>query len=310
MLFDVKKYLEKCGIEVKDSTKWWNVNCPFCVSKQRHLPDYEHLLGISKQSGIFKCLRCDRRGNLFQILNSLTGISREDYKVLSGQDLYTEEDLLSQVQNMLNANKPIKDVEKIKNNNTSIDIPGIIINEHTVEIYPELHAYLNKRNISIETCKKYGATYCGMGSKYANRIVLPIYKNNIPVCFQARSIFDDVKKKYDTPYGVDLKSYIYTTDIDITKPVYIVEGIFDAWRMNSNTVATFGKMISKKQIQTLLDMEVKTVILTYDLDAMAENIKFRAELSCFFEIGMVLLNGKDPDVLGEEHVKSLPIKWL
>lgn len=93
----------------------------------------------------------------------------------------------------------------------------------------------------------------------------------------------------------------------LTKTVILVEGIFDKIRIDQalklNTMdstikccCTFGKSLSRYQIEKLMLKGVRVVVLGYDPDAISAMKRIGIDLSRFFDKVMVccdLINFKD-----------------
>ena len=138
-------------------------------------------------------------------------------------------------------------------------------------------AYLKSRNITKEQSEFYGLLYTPEG--YFGRRVL------VPVCnffgeyrtFVARAIDKDAEKKYLYPKGCKISTLLYNlhhmgmrAGAQRKRPVWLVEGVFDAIHCAPLAVATFGKHISDSQIRLLRRLDPTYVVLLWDWDAWHE----------------------------------------
>jgi DNA primase len=84
----------------------------------------------------------------------------------------------------------------------------------------------------------------------------------------------------------------------------IVEGIFDAWRIGSGAVATFGTRYTHEQLLLLRGM--KRAFILYDADAIPIAHKLAHDLSSIVtQIEVLELSEGDPDNLKEDDVRAL-----
>ncbi len=282
-----------------------NINCPFCRGTTKGLPDYRFLCGIFKPRGNFHCFRCHRKGSLKYLLQSIEGISDDEYDDLFEVEINNDELPVDLIKEKFKRHKYTKE------SNLLDSVPGELISENTLTEYILLQRFINKRNIQLSTLIKYKCRFCGYVGKYANRLILPVIENNKVVSFQARDLTNKAEKKYDNP-KVSVHEYLYKTEFLDDSHVYIVEGVFDAWRMLYNTVAIFGKTLTKTQKRLLRSLGVKKYIFCLDSDASMYTIKEMNELADYVdEVGMVILpKGKDPDDLGRAKVDQLSIRWI
>ena len=139
--------------------------------------------------------------------------------------------------------------------------------------------YLEHRNVSDQMIHKYGLYYCGTG-KFQGRIIMPVIMDGICVSFQARTVFPDVKKRYDNPHGINMARCLYGYNLlpDVVPNLVVVEGPFDAIAVDSlmsiyhRPVACFGKSISEEQMDLLSKVKRSNIILAFDSDADVEGM--------------------------------------
>jgi len=302
----LESILNSFGIEYVSTpdSKAVNVNCPFCRGTTKGLPDYRFLCGIFRNNSRYHCFRCNRKGSFKYLLKAIADITDEEY-----DDLFTV---------VINNNENAVDIvrEKMKRvipkqeEKTLEEISGELITKDNIKDYALLERFIKERKITVETLIKYKCRVCGCVGKYAHRLILPVFDGNKIVSFQARDLTGKAKKKYDNP-KISVHNYIYKTEFSNSKHVYIVEGIFDAWRMRYNTVAIFGKSVSKMQSRLLRNLNMNNYIFCLDSDAFSTTIKEMRSLSDYVDrVGIVNLpKGKDPDDLGRWYIEQLPVRW-
>lgn len=84
--------------------------------------------------------------------------------------------------------------------------------------------------------------------KWTGRIIMPIYKDGKLIFYTGRDMTDNKVKKYESP-SVEKHNVIFGFDKlfeDTTKPLYIVEGIFDAMMIDGTAV--LGNKLTDNQI--------------------------------------------------------------
>ena len=199
------------------------------------------------------------------------------------------------------AHKKVLDPTSNMAESQDVKLPSYYVGIHTLtgtSILP-YKKYLYKRGMDNISIKQYDVRVCvkkvsKTDYSFSNRIVFPIYdlEGNIASA-QGRCISEKVRKDSKPPIrwltwpgapvdgclwpmgtvGPDDK---FESAIDQkwfeSQTVILVEGIFDVIASNSTgtaypALATFGKRLSNRQISLLAKLEIKEVILAWDLDA-------------------------------------------
>lgn len=286
------------------SEKAVGVRCPFCSDNKRHC-------GVFLDHGNYYCFRCGRKGNLFTLLRAIANITYYEFKTLTRTDIpQGKQTVVDRIRETFTATPVASTLTK----QAAVTLPGIPITEQTDN--PVLLAWLAKKHITIQTCIDYSARITGRMGEYANRLILPIWDEYYRVAtWQARDITGQARTKYLSRHGVPINQFLYWTDVQVGEPIYLVEGIFDVWRMDRNAVASFGRNLSSKQRILLASNDTITdngLVIAWDGDAWREANKLVNELACIIDhIGLVRLpDGTDPDSLGARQVRMLRIQWL
>jgi len=284
----------------------FNINCPFCTKR-----DTKYHCGIFRDMKSFHCFRCGKSGTLFLLLQQITGMSFHEYKAIIKGDKNVEADLTTKDKVREIFSRKIT-VEKPKTKPVKLPLSELITKK-IVNEYPVLQQFLAQRRINIETCEDYGARFTGYTGDYPYRLIIPIANEHGQiVTWQGRDVTGKAKRKYQTAHGVAINQFLYWTDSVFGDDIYIVEGVFDAWRLNWSAVCCFGKSLSKRQKHLLLDASVKRYIIAYDGDAKKEAMKTGQEMACLRNgIGVLdIPEGEDPDSLGIDKMNELSVKWL
>jgi len=128
------------------------------------------------------------------------------------------------------------------------------------------------RGISLDTYNQFDIYYCKKG-KYKERIIFPITKNNEPIAFTTRALYD-TKTKYIHSKGFQSKNVIYPYDIldkSATNYVIIVEGVFDvlsAYELNIPAICNWGVALNfdENKVTELIKLGIETLYIVLDKD--------------------------------------------
>ena len=302
----LERLLASTGVETRRSTNnAVNICCPF------HEGDQNFHLGVFLSSLRFHCWKCKATGSLRKLLAALglTGVAAE--RALSGLPVRDGRLSLSdQVRRAINLlpPTPIGPVPVVEMPRSETIRPGMIDDN------PALMDFLVKRNILPTQIEEYDCRWGGDTGDWAHRIIIPVYDDfGQLAAFQARDVTGRAKAKYLSEGR--MSELLYWTDQETIKNearrVYIVEGVFDAWRMGWNAAATFTHGISRNQRRQLLEHDrVDEVVFAWDADSYAMNAAAARNLAPLVKAGYVRLpDGEDPDSLGAEGVMGLEVKW-
>ena len=264
--------------------------CPACLKSGKDVRIY-----ISTDNYLGFCHHCGNAFNPTTFVMFSENCSYADAKkILYGED-----------ENLIWQREVIKDVEAIK-----YDFPV----DKLVNVYDYKKAldYLYSRNIPDTVIKKFDIKFCPdniMVGDYTfytkNRIFWFIKdKNNNIVGWQARDITGKSKMKYI--FNKDFKKSDNLFNINNLRDkidyLFLVEGVFDVFGWMklgiNNIVATFGKYISDRQLELILQKQPEHLILAWDSDAYKEKFRFARQYKHLFKnIYIVDLKGKDADEL-------------
>ena len=238
----------------------YGVDCPFCGDSNKHL-------GIFKENGNYSCFKCGAKGSLFKLLQTLKGISYKEYYEISGKTFS-------------NLNKPKDELDKIFNRKKGtimeskpLDFSGLIstnLGRLPDSIKRQIDRFLIERRLTHKILESYCCFY-GASGYFTGRLVIPIFsfkndKWNEIVGLVGRDLTDTSKSKYKFNEGFKKSDYLYFAKKPVKNEIIVlVEGIFDVWSVyittKLNSCATFGSVISKKQIYLLNDITDKIIYL-------------------------------------------------
>lgn len=165
-----------------------------------------------------------------------------------------------------------------------------------------IRKFFEDRKLHLWHVKRYDIRIGGVHSDWHGYILFPIYLKGKIVSWQARQV---LSKWYHNPKN--LGSYIYNEDNIIrNKPLILVEGFLDLTRVDSyikiyynNSISvTTGlvKMISKNQIQRIINCKPSKIIVMFDADSWFDYNRIKSEVPMDVDF-TILPKGKDPNDL-------------
>ena len=170
----------------------------------------------------------------------------------------------------------------------------------------KIHAltYLYKRGINDNDILKHNIGYCDEG-KYSNRIIIPSYDSDGQLNFFVGRDFYNSKLKYLNSFSS--KNVIgFDLFINWEEPVILCEGVFDAMSFKRNSIPLFGKTMSKKLNQKILQKKVKKIFLALDDDAQSDAIKISEKLmNEGIDVRKIDLKGGDPNDIGFKKLTKM-----
>lgn len=297
---DLLNLIYGLGIQALDITdNWVRVSCPLSdinhISKKDSNPSAGFKINNNGRS-VFHCFVCGTR-SIESILNT--------FKWKKGVDLFrqyvTEEVEEKQEQ--------ITYKEKVFEKKEPIPVPEEILN--LFEPIENAKAYIENRGISLEIAKQHGLLYCRRflthtNSIWENAILVPIRDKDFKTYWiHFRSV--DGKKFWhgkSQHFNLNIEwgredSFFGMEHLDITKPVYLVEGAFDALRVKTlgltNVIATHGGISYRsKKLHRLRNL---AVITGFDADQPGRN--FHKAVERFFKkpiqsLDWAIIGCKDP----------------
>lgn len=307
----LQQILTSLSIPWKDEGKAININCPFDHSRggKSGLPDTEFRCGIFFDRLIYHCFRCKRKGDLYQIFQTLLNMQIDEYRLLVKSHVVESGDTPSDaIRERLNPAKA--EDEKTE----KVELPrSHPVDKELVGRHPLLRGFLEARRIAVETCVEYEVRYTGNVGKYAHKLIIPIYDGPKLVAWQGRDISGRAKSKYFSQ-GSLMQCLYWTAEVRFDAPtrIFLVEGIFDAWRLGYNAVACFSHALTRRQRYLLLtDHVVDEVVIAFDSDScQLAKVLAREVRPIIDKVGYVKLpDGEDPDSFGGDETRRLPITW-
>ena len=270
---------------------WWS---PFVT---HHKPK----LQVNIQTGKWHCWVSNQGGhNLYQLFK----------KVGAGYDDFT---LLNQLLGDVSFYKKDKDKKSEviqlpqEYKSLSDDSDTSIIKQHAIR-------FLKKRGITKEDITRYNLGYCQSG-KYNNRIIIPSYDSKGQLNYFVGRDFYSSNFKYMNPPNVAKDVIGFDLYINWSLPIILVEGVFDAMSVKSNSIPLFGKTILPKLYKKIVEKKVKDIFIILDSDAFDDAIRMTEKfVNEGINVNFVKLDGQDPNDLGYKKMitkinNSLPMDF-
>ena len=271
------KVLKSRGQSLKKSNEymWWS---PFT---QHHKPK----LQVNIQTGKWHCWVSNQGGhNLYQLFKKV-GAGYNDFKELNK--------LLGDVSFYKKDNDTTTDDVRLPQEYKSLSDPfdTSLIKEHAIR-------FLRKRGITKEDIIRYNLGYCSEG-KYNNRIIIPSYDSRGQLNYFVGRDFYSSNFKYMNPPNVAKDVIGFDLYVNWSLPIILVEGVFDAMSVKSNSIPLFGKTILPKLYKKIVEKKVKDIFIILDSDAFDDAIRMTEKfVNEGINVNFVKLDGQDPNDLG------------
>lgn len=280
---------------------WVNTSCPFCTGN----PGWH--LGFCMNSAEpqfynrFVCWRCGGKGTV-RTTAALLGISTEKAKeVLSRYGAGYQPRMKHRAETI---RRP-----------TRIKLPSP---KQKIKDIPRARDYIEGRNFDPEYLAKEWSVYAtvALPTSFPFRIVTPIKYRRVPVSYQGRT-YIDAEPKYKAAdkdkESIHHKDIVFGLDEAREHDTcFIVEGVFDVFRLGPGAIATFGIKYRVPQAHVIA-RNFKRAILLFDDDPQA---RWQSEQICIdlaqrgLEVEELLLDGHDPAEMTEDEASHLRSEYL
>ena len=270
----IESILNKGKIQNKGNVAF---HCPFCSHHKKKLE-------VNLISQHWHCWICNAKGR--KLITLFKKLNVERYKINKLFELINETDY--------QVNKKISDKRTL---NYPVDAKPLWKLSNTPD-YRNAIYYLKNRNIGIYDILKYQISYCESG-EYSGKIIIPSFDSTGELnYFVARAFYQDDAIKHKNPY-VSKDIIGFELFINWKLPIILVEGAFDAITIKRNAIPLFGKTISNKLKQKIIEKNVKEIYICLDNDAKKQALE-TAEyfMANGINVYFVDLKEKDPNEIG------------
>lgn len=308
----VRKILSDHNIPIAEdnanvSSACIGICCPFCGDTNFHG-------GIFKDRFNFTCWKCNARVSFFTLIQRMTGMSWTEFKRLeeAGDTPVVAGDVEQAIRDILQ-HELDSGYKTIGTSLKALPLPVFctpIAMLNAPNDSPLLTAFLDIRHIAYSTCIAHNAAVGHfVAGPYANKLVCPIEdEHGVAFAYQGRDMTQVARSRFYTTPGAKINQTLYNyKEAKRHKTVILVEGIFDAWRLGKQAVASFGHSLTDRQRQLLIQINSNHLVIAWDPDAYAEAEKEAGELRPYINKVSVLImpSWEDPDSLGRERFMQL-----
>jgi len=270
----IESILNKGKVQNKGNVAF---HCPFCSHHKKKLE-------VNLTSQHWHCWICNAKGR--KLITLFKKLNVERYKINKLFELINETDY--------QVNKKTVDTRIL---HYPIDAKPLWKINNTPD-YRNAIYYLKNRNIGIFDILKYQISYCETG-EYSGKIIIPSFDSNGELnYFVARAFYEDDVIKHKNPY-VSKDIIGFELFINWNLPIVLVEGAFDAITVKRNCIPLFGKTISNKLKQKIIEKNVKEIYICLDEDAKKQALETAQYfMSNGINVYFVDLKEKDPNEIG------------
>src|SRR5574343_504584 len=292
-MFDALNYLRDFAIPYvtqgkNTSSGWIGIRCPMCDDRSEHG-------GFRLSDGKYRCWRCGWHDPA-EVIKALEGCEYHiacrrliDYK-MDGPPVELGKTRIARGQEL---KWP----------------PGLI------EMRKVHYDYLLGRGFDPwAMTEKYNLKFTGSTGDYRYRRIAPITVDGEIVSYQGRDVTGKHKLRYmackPQDEVEDHRTLLYNMDNAKGDTAVVVEGIFDAWRLGDNAVATFGTSLTDAGPQVARMAERwKRLFVLFDPESPAQQ-KARKLVAMLRVFGLEAYNVKlgfdgDAAELGKDKVEKL-----
>lgn len=266
----IKQIISEEGLSFRERGRTLYTTCPKC--------DKSDKLSILKANGYTICYRgsCEFKGPkpFIYWLMDTARISKQEAveRIYGAKDQEYSERIELKLD--LEDHKQYKSLDTVQSE--KLEWPLQFSLDLSLPEATEAANYLAERGVNIDIAKKYDISYY----LETRRIIFPILHDGACIGWQARTI-DDLPPHLKVRNNIGFQRASSVMFIDKVKPdsfVIIAEGPIDAIKFDfcGNAVATMGKTISDKQLETILNKSPKKVFLALDDDAAQEMRKLQS----------------------------------
>jgi DNA primase len=165
--------------------------------------------------------------------------------------------------------------------------------------------FLKNRHITPEDISRYRIGYCEHGM-YSDKIIIPNYNDSAQLDYWiGRSYNPNTEFKFSAPSNE--KNVIgFELLISWQFPIVLCEGALDAIAIRRNAIPLYGKTISRKLKERIINERPPKIYIALDRDAYREMLAIcEYFISNGLNVYAVELDGKDPSEIGYDRFWKL-----
>ena len=251
--------------------------CPFCKHHKKKL-------SINLDKSVFKCWICDTKGNTSYLVRRFgTSDNKHQWALLNQEIDMSAIDILF--------DKQEEELEQ------SLPLPKEYVclsQKRLPHAAKRALSYLYTRGLTSRDILYYKIGFCETG-KYKKRIIMPSFNESGDCNFFVARTFINSWLKYKNP---PVSKNIIFNDllIDWTRPITLVEGIFDAIKID-NSIPLLGSTLSEnsKLFKKLAFLQSK-IYIGLDNDALSKSLNI---------ITAMMQYGLEVNLLNTENIEDI-----
>jgi len=327
---EIKEYLTNLlssygcrGITYTDTEVW--CQCPFHWNRSNFKTfsvNYKEVTHNGNVGYFFYCYSCGESGSIYKLISHIERCGyKKSVKILNKEtDIGTVsvERLLRELSNLNNSETPYDNILK------EISMPNVAVNQKPLYDYLHKRSRMHHRVLKVDySVKKHELYYCDKGRE-AGRIIFPIRSvTGECVCFNDRSIRDNIKAKSLNIKGLPYGKLLLGMDYKKNNNAIIVEGVFDKLQVECallrykhhkkyTVLGMMGTYMTDERIKYLVKYYNK-VILFFDNDDAGRKATERAYKTLSSDIDTVCATelvhkGKDPGKCTVKEIKRAVLR--
>lgn len=253
-----QKILKKILGDYYESNNEMLFSCPFCKHHKKKL-------SVNIDKNAWKCWVCDSSGRTIEYLVKRFGDPRDL------QDWGIDSEITFDDIEIVLFGEKIKPEIKEEINLPKEYVP--LLTGRKSFLKDRALKYLKQRGLTEKQIFIYKIGICTKG-EYKGRVIIPSFNEEGEINYFVARTYENDFLKYKNPNISKSKIIFNELLIDFDKPVFIVEGIFDAIRIGKNSVPILGSTIKTEDLIFKKIVENRTPIyIGLDQDAKSKEEK-------------------------------------
>jgi len=253
-----QKILKKILGDYYENNNEMLFSCPFCKHHKKKL-------SVNIDKNAWKCWVCDSSGRTIEYLVKRFGDPRDL------QDWGIDSEITFDDIEIILFGEKIKPEIKEEINLPKEYVP--LLTGRKSFLKDRALKYLKQRGLTEKQIFIYKIGICTKG-EYKGRVIIPSFNEEGEINYFVARTYENDFLKYKNPNISKSKIIFNELLIDFDKPVFIVEGVFDAIRIGKNSVPILGSTIKTEDLIFKKIVENRTPIyIGLDQDAKSKEEK-------------------------------------
>lgn len=262
-----------------NSGKNISVICPVCKNNSKS-SSKKRKLSICLQKGIYHCWVCESKGkNIASFASRHT--NADNFNIQKVKEIFGLSEL------------DLEEKEEIKPLTLPLDFKLLYLDNSIQGNIAK--RYLSSRGLTPDDYLKFKIGISWQ-NEYTNRIIFPSFCDNMKLnYFLSRTYDSSTIRKYKNCDAKRSDIIFNEYLVDWSKPIILVEGVFDSIKAGDNSIPMLGSWIDESHYLFRKIVEKKTpVILGLDPDVKKKTIEL-AKKFCEYDIQVSITQNEDKD---------------